>query len=54
MYESRIELTTTEILDTECVLCHLTGLQNKNENALINPPCWICLRSIDAKADGAS
>ena len=27
-----------EILDLECVLCHVTGVQNENKNALINPP----------------
>ena len=30
-----------EILDLECVLCHVTGVQNENKNALINPPSWI-------------
>ena len=27
---------TIEILDLECVLCHVTGVQNENKNALIN------------------
>ena len=30
-----------EILDLECVLLHVTGVQNENKNALINPPSWI-------------
>ena len=33
------------ILDLECVLDHVTGVQISNKNALINPPSWICLRS---------
>ena len=28
-----------EILDLECVLGHVTGVQIENKNALINPPC---------------
>jgi hypothetical protein len=28
-----------EILDLECVLGHVTGIQIENKNALINPPC---------------
>ena len=35
-----------EILDLECVLCHVTGVQNENKNALINPPSWIFPRSV--------
>ena len=35
-----------EILDLECVLCHVTGVQNENRNALINPPSWIFPRSV--------
>ena len=35
-----------EILDLECVLCHVTGVQNENKNALINPPSWILQRSV--------
>ena len=35
-----------EILDPECVLCHVTGVQNENKNALINPPFWIFPRSV--------
>ena len=35
-----------EILDLECMLCHVTGVQNENKNALINPPSWIFPRSI--------
>ena len=38
-----------EILDLECVLCHVIGVQNENKNALINPPCWICPRSVVCK-----
>ena len=30
-----------EILDLECVLCHVIGAQNVNKNALISPPSWI-------------
>jgi hypothetical protein len=30
-----------EILDLECVLGHVTGVQIENKNSLINPPCWI-------------
>ena len=37
---------TIEILDLECVLCHVTGVQNENKNALINPPSWIFPRSV--------
>ena len=37
---------TIEILDLECMLCHLTGVQNENKNALINPPSWIFPRSV--------
>ncbi len=36
---------TIEILDLECVLDHVTGVQIANKNALINRPCWICPRS---------
>ena len=32
------ETQNIEILDLECVLCHVTGVQNENKNALINPP----------------
>ena len=35
-----------EILDLECVLCHVTGVQNENKNALINPSSWIFPRSV--------
>ena len=35
-----------EILDLECVLCHVTGVQNENKNALINPPSWILPRIV--------
>ena len=35
-----------EILDLECVLYHVTGVQNENKNALINPPSWIFPRSV--------
>ena len=35
-----------EILDLKCVLCHVTGVQNENKNALINPPSWIFPRSV--------
>jgi hypothetical protein len=28
-----------EILDLECVIGHVTGVQIENKNALINPPC---------------
>ena len=35
-----------EIIDLECVLCHVTGVQNENKNALINPPSWIFPRSV--------
>ena len=35
-----------EILDLECVLCHVTGVQNEIKNALINPPSWIFPRSV--------
>ena len=35
-----------EILDLEYVLCHVTGVQNENKNALINPPSWIFPRSV--------
>ena len=28
-------ITTIEILDLECVLCHVTGVQNENKNAVI-------------------
>jgi hypothetical protein len=31
-------LQTIEILDLECVLGHVTGVQIENKNALINPP----------------
>ena len=37
---------TIEILDLECMLCHVTGVQNENKNALINPPSWIFPRSV--------
>jgi hypothetical protein len=32
---------TIEILDLECVLRYVTGVQIENKNALINRPCWI-------------
>ena len=38
-----------EILDLECVLCHVTGVQNENKNALINRPSWIFPRSVAYK-----
>ena len=40
--------TAIEILDLDlkCVLCHVTGVQNENKNALINPPSWIFPRSV--------
>ena len=31
---------TIEILDLECVLGHVTGVQIENKNALINPPFY--------------
>ena len=31
-----------EILDID----HVIGVQNGNKNVLINPPCWICPRSV--------
>ena len=37
---------TIEVLYLECVLGHVTGVKIENKNALINRPCWICLRSI--------
>ena len=37
--------TAIEILDLECALHHVTGVQISNKNALIHPPSWICLRS---------
>ena len=35
-----------EVLDLECVLCHVTGVQNEKKNPLINPPSWIFPRSV--------
>ena len=29
-----IEVSTIEILDLECMLCHVIGVQNENKNAL--------------------
>ena len=39
-------IQTIEILDLECVLCHVTGVQNENKDALINLPSWIFPRSV--------
>ena len=44
--QKRLWRATIEILDLECVLCHVTGVQNENKNALINPPSWIFPRSV--------
>ena len=41
-----VSVVAIEILDLECVLCHVTGVQNENKNALINPPSWIFPRSV--------
>ena len=46
LFSVRWSISTIEILDLECVLCHLTGVQNENKNALINPPSWIFPRSV--------
>ena len=42
-----------EILDLECVLCHVIGVQNENKNALINPPSWIFQRRVIYKRSWA-
>ena len=42
----RLYVHPIEILDLECVLCHVTGVQNENKNALINLPSWIFPRSV--------
>ena len=39
-------VSAIEILDLECVLCHVTGVQNENKSALINPSSWIFPRSV--------
>ena len=44
--EEIMQQNLIEILDIECVLCHVIGVQNENKNALINPPSWIFPRSV--------
>ena len=47
--------TTKEILDLECVLCHVIGEQHENKNAVINPPCSGFIRgALYTKGHGAS
>ena len=36
-----------KILDIECVLCHVVGVQDENKNAIINPPSWIFPKSVE-------
>ena len=40
IYLGRLYVSYHEIY-LECVLCHVTGVQNENKSALINPPSWI-------------
>ena len=42
-------MQTIEILDLECVLRHVIGVQNENKNALIDPPSWIIPTSVVLK-----
>ena len=37
--------STIELLDIECVLCHVTGFNLTEKFALINPPFWIFFKN---------